>query len=169
MDNKELINIAKDNLNRILSYFPRTDTLASFLGAINLGLILVIATNSPSIQKIGWSSAILGIIYLIITAISLGYLFCAIFPNLNGDGDSLIFFDEVARKSSETYTEKFCQQVEEQYLQDLTKQIWFNSTILKQKFEYLQMSAIFLILSFILGLILLTIFITNNTDSLLKK
>jgi hypothetical protein len=168
MNNQELNDIAKDNLARIMGIFPRTDTLLSLILAVNLGLLTVIATNSPSVRLLD-SSSLPALIFLMLLIISFYHLYKCAFPRLEGGYISLIYFREIASNSQLQYSQKFREQNKEQYLDDLIEQIWQNSEILKEKFHHLRLAFIFLLISLIFWLPGLIIFVSKNTQSFLSK
>jgi hypothetical protein len=168
MTEEKLIELAKFNLERVLSFFPRVDTLLSVILAINISLVAVIASNAPSVRLLDWYSLI-ALFFLMLIIISFYHLYKCAFPRLDGEENSLIYFSEIANIKQLQYCEKFKQQTEEDYLDDLIKQVWRNSEILKEKFYHLQLAFIFLLFSLLFWLPSLMIFISKNTQSFLAK
>lgn len=168
MTNKELTEIAKDNLSRVLGFFPRVDTVSSIVLAIDISMLALLAANAPALSAFdGWSVIALASIVLI--GLSLYHLYKGAFPHLEGGPLSLIYFREIANRKEEEFTKAFIEQDEEFYLNDLLSQIWRNSEILTEKFDHLKYAFTFLALAIIPWLISLVIFASKNTQSLLAK
>lgn len=168
MNDEEIIEIAKDNLSRILNFFPRTDTLLSVILAINLGLLAILTANAPPLKSID-GFFIFVILFLLLIFISFYHLYKCAFPQLEGGHTSLIYFREIANKTQIEFSDEFNKQTKQSYITDLTEQIWINSKILSNKYYHLRMAFIFLLLSVIFWLPSLLNFISRNTESLLRK
>jgi hypothetical protein len=168
MTEKELTDVMKDSLARVLGFFPRVDTLLSVLLAINLGLLAVISSNAPAPSQLG-RETVFAILYLILSSISFYHLYKCAFPKLEGGHTSLIYFREIASKSVLKYGEELREMSAEKYLDDLIEQTWRNSTILKEKFDHIRLAFIFLVLSLIFWLPALLKFASNNTERFLAK
>lgn len=166
---EQLIEITKDNLNRILSFFSRVDTLSSVVLALILGMYAIAASNAPSIQKIHIVQVVFIALFIFTSGFSLYQLYKCSFPRLECEEESLIYFQEIAKLTQTEYARKLLNQTSKDYLHDLIKQTWRNAEILKQKFEHIKQSFIYLGISIIPWLILLYFFIAENEDSLLSK
>lgn len=168
MINKELTEIAKDNLSRVLSFFPRVDTVSAVVLAIDISALALLASNAPPLKEMdGWAAFALLAVTLI--GVSLYHLYRGAFPRLQGSPLSLIYFREVAAREEEEFAKAFKEQNEDFYLNDLLSQIWRNSEILTQKFTHLNRAFTFLALSIGPWLIALFVFTSRNTESLLAK
>lgn len=166
MTHKEQIDIARDNLSRVLGFFPRVDTVSSLILAIDIGALALLASNAPPIKDMdGW--ALLALLAVILIGFSLYHLYRGAFPRLDGGPLSLIYFREIAARKEEEFTKAFKEQNEEFYLNDLLNQIWRNSEILTQKFTHLNHAFTFLALSIVPWIIALFVFASRNTESLL--
>jgi uncharacterized membrane protein len=168
MTNKELTDIAKDNLSRVLGFFPRVDAVASIVLAIDISALALLASNAPPLNALdGWS--VFALLAVVLIGLSLYHLYKGAFPRLDGGPLSLIYFREIANRKEEEFTKAFMEQSEEFYLNDLLSQVWRNSEILTQKFTHLNSAFTFLALSIIPWLVSLFIFVSRNTGSLLAK
>ncbi len=168
MTNKELTDIAKDNLSRVLGFFPRVDTVSSIVLAVDVSALALLASNAPPLNGLdGW--AVLALVAVVLIGLSLYHLYKGAFPRLDGGPLSLIYFREIANRKEAEFTKAFKEQDEEFYLNDLISQVWRNSEILTQKFNHLNYAFTFLALSVVPWLISLFIFASRNTESLLVK
>lgn len=168
MSIKERIEVAKDNLSRVLGFFPRVDTVSAIVLAIDISALALLASNAPPLKALdGWS--IFALVAVILIGLSLYHLYKGAFPRLDGGPLSLIYFREIASRTEEEFAKSFVEQNEEFYLNDLLSQLWRNSEILTQKFTHLNYAFTFLALSIIPWLLSLFIFASRNTASLLAK
>jgi hypothetical protein len=168
MTDKELTEIAKDNLNRVLGFFPRVDFISSIVLAIDVSALAVLASNAPPLKELDrWSVVALGSVILI--GFSLYHLYKGAFPRLQGGPLSLIYFREIASRREEEFIKAFVEQEGEFYLNDLLRQIWRNSEILTQKFDHLKYSFMFLAYAITPWLISIIVFASRHTESLLAK
>lgn len=168
MTGKEQIEVAKDNLSRILGFFPRVDTVSSIVLAVDIGALALLASNAPPLKDVdGWVLVALAAVILI--GLSLYHLYRGAFPRLEGGPLSLIYFREIAARTEEEFKAAFRGQDEEFYLNDLLNQVWRNSEILSQKFTHLNYAFTFLALSIVPWLLALLVFASRNTESLLAK
>lgn len=83
MDNKQLIELSKDGLERILGFFPRVDTVSSIILATDIGMVAVLASNAPPLKSFSWYTGFAGLPILLI-GISLWHLYRGAFPRLEG-------------------------------------------------------------------------------------
>src|SRR6266498_3443520 len=66
-------------------------------------------------------------------------------PKVAGGWRSLLYFREIAKRKETAFIAEFSEQSEEAYLKDLLAQVWRNSEILKQKYDYIKYSFIVLL------------------------
>lgn len=159
MDNIKLMDVAKDQLERVLSFFPRVDTVLSVVLGIDLGMLALLTNKALPLKPFGWQMTIAGVAILLL-GISLYHLFRGYFPKLDGGWNSLIYFREIAQRKEDKYQKAFKEQSEEAYVTDLLSQVWRNSEILTQKFDHLSKAFKYLagaIIPWLIALILLTI------------
>jgi hypothetical protein len=152
-------DVAAQQLDRVLAFFPRADAKASVLLAVDTGMLAVLASNCPSLTAFDWWMLI-PILPLVLLGISLLQLYRGAFPSLKGGEESLIYFREIAKKREQPFIEAFIAQTETAYVKDLLGQVWRNSEILKMKFDHISSAFNFMALALVpwLGsLVLLTI------------
>jgi len=153
---------ALEQLNLILSFFPRVDAKLSVLLAVNTGMLAVLATNTPPPAKLSWLGATAAIIAVLLIAASICFLYQGAFPRLKGGFASLVYFREIALRTEHKFIEDFKGQTEEQRINDLLGQVWRNSEILKQKFDALKIAFILLAIAIVPWLSSLVLFAGYN-------
>jgi len=168
MRTENLFIAAKDELNLVLSFFSRVDARASVALAIDTGMLAVLATNTPAVHAMSWSSLI-AIAPVVLIGISLYHLYKAAFPRLDGGQSSLVYFQEIARRTEHKFISEFMAQSEDDYVKDLLSQTWRNAEILKQKFGSLKYAYIFLGLAILPWLATLAVFALNHSQALFLK
>lgn len=132
--------IASDQLNRILTFFPRVDNRASLLFTVNSALlgVLAVRVHPEQIQDlyvlIPASLTIGALVY------SFGSLYLCAYPNTKGGNGSNVYFEAIAQKTESAFVDGFRKLDEDEWLRDLSAQIWRNSEILSLKYKYLKHS-----------------------------
>lgn len=147
MDQKELLDTAQDQLDRVLGFFPRVDAKASVVLAVNTGMLAFLATHIPSPHFLTWWAIALPSVTILFLGISFWFLYKGAFPNLEGGTASLVYFREIAGRTEARFIDEFTKQTVGEYAKDLLGQAWRNSEILKEKFDCLRIAFIFLALA----------------------
>lgn len=168
MDTKQLTELSRDSLTRVLGFFARVDTVSAVVLATDVGMLAVLASNAPALKSFSWYTSFAGIPIFFI-GISLWHLYRGAFPRLDGGPLSLIYFREIAYRSEEEFDKEFMAQTEEAHLKDLLNQIYRNSEILTQKFNHLKWAFVSLALALPFWVVAIFIFAAKNTDSLLVR
>ncbi len=122
-------------LARVLSFFPRVESKAAGLFAINSAILTIGALNVHSGDLRHWYVAVPGVLMLIALAVSYTFLYRCNFPQIDGGQGSLIFFGEIKNRSEANFIKQYEDVSEADYRADLLGQIWRNSQILSQKYE----------------------------------
>lgn len=135
IDITSLIDLADRQLDRILAFFPRVESKASLLFAIDTSMLAVLALNVTKSDFIIWYLAVSALLALGLIAASLWFLYKCTFPNLKGGAASLVYFRGIATKTEANFIDQFQKQTSDAYVRDLLGQIWRNSEILKMKFD----------------------------------
>lgn len=156
---------AEAQLSRVLSFFSRVDAKNSALFAINTAMLGILFANLPK-YIFNSCSFYLVLLPTFFIAMSIWNLYKGAFPNLKGDDHSLIFFRSVGELAEKQYVEKFLQMSEEAYIEDILRQVWRNSQILKEKFSHLKTAFIFTIIAIFPWIIVLAYFLDNNSSNL---
>jgi hypothetical protein len=166
MDTKELIDLSRDQLNRVLGFFPRVDAKISVLLSIDIAMLAVLASKAP-LKELQWNSttALIAFLALALIALSLVFLYQASFPRLAGGRSSLLYFREIAKRREAAFIDEFSEQTEEAFLKDVLAQVWRNSEILKQKYDYIKYSFIVMICALPPWLIALAMFASLSLES----
>src|SRR5690349_2382623 len=117
MDNKQLVEAARDQLDRILGFFPRADAKGSVILAVDTGMLALLASNAPGLKQLE-GYMIFAIIPVILIAISLFHLYLGAFPRLDGGAQSLIYFRTIAQATESNFIDQFRSQTEENHIKD---------------------------------------------------
>jgi hypothetical protein len=142
-----LPSAAKDELTLVLSFFPRVDAKASVVLAVDTAMLGYLASRVPSPSSIPLWQLIFPLAAFVLIAISFVCLYKGAFPNLAGGHDSLVYFQEIAKKTEAKFMQGFSSQSESEYSNELLGQAWRNSQILTAKFKYLKYAFVFLALA----------------------
>ena len=164
MDNKQRIDVLKDQLNRILGFFPRVDAKASVVLGVDLALLSLLGSNAPSLRLLE-GYMIFALIPVFLLGASLFYVYLQGFPQLEGGQQSLTYFRAIADRTEGKYAEEFLALNEEAYIKDLMGQVWRNSEILKLKYNHLRTSFILLAWAIVPWFISLAMFVSKNTEA----
>lgn len=132
--------VASDQLNRILTFFPRVDSRASMLFASNSAILGVLAARVKVEHLQNWHVYIPASLALVALAYSFANLYMCAFPNTKGGNGSNVFFGSIAQKTESTYVDAMRGLDESEWMRDLSAQIWRNSEILCLKYKYLKHS-----------------------------
>lgn len=166
MDSKQQLDIAKNQLNIVLSFFPRVDSQASVILAIDTAMIATLTSNAPtlkSFESFEWYMSFV-LISVVLIFFSIYNLYLLASPRLPG-AKSLIYFKHVAEEENlDNYQKSFADQTEEDYVKDLVGQIWWNSQILNEKYKHLKLAFIYLAASLIPWMISLAMFASKNVE-----
>lgn len=92
MENKELIDLARDQLNRVLGFFPRVDAKVSVLFSVDVAMLALLAGKAP-ISTLQWNSfpSLVALLALALVALSLFFLYQASFPRLGWPPLTFVF------------------------------------------------------------------------------
>lgn len=134
--------VASDQLNRILTFFPRVDSRASMLFAANSAILGVLAARVRAEHLQNWKIYIPAALALICLAYSFGSLYRCAYPNTRGGNGSNVFFGSIAQKTESAFVDGFRRLEEDEWFRDLAAQIWRNSEILCIKYKYLKHSMV---------------------------
>ena len=135
MTTADSITAARDQLNRTLTFFPRVDAKASVLLGVDTALIAVLMSRVGPVESLRWEWISIGVALF---AIGMSYwnLYKQATPNLAGGEESLLYFNEIGRRTESKYREAWHKLSDDEYLSDLLGQVWRNSCILRQKFQH---------------------------------
>ncbi|MGY3590140.1 hypothetical protein ACVIGB_010277 [Bradyrhizobium sp. USDA 4341] len=134
------VEVATKQLDRVLSFFPRVESKASFLFAVDAALLGVLAVNVQKEDFSIWYAALAAISASAFFCLSLYFVYRCIFPSLAGGHASLIFFREIAKLREPEYLQAIKSVTDDQLLDDLLGQVWRNSEILGKKFDHIKIA-----------------------------
>ena len=169
MDNHQLADISRDQLNRVLGFFSRVDTVSSIVLGIDIGMLAILATNAPPTRAFSWYTLTAAVVPVLLLAKSLLHIYQGSFPRLAGGWISLIYFREIAVRKEDEFIREFTTQSEDAHIKDLLSQVWRNSEILTEKFNHLKSAFVWLGWALIPWLICLYLFASEHTETLFAK
>ena len=126
---KSTKDVAEKQLDRVLSFFPRVEAKASFLFALNTGMLALLVLNLRLDDFLVWFLVIPAVGFILIVAASLYFIYRSGFPSLKGGASSLIYFREIAKRTEAKFIDEFVAQNDDAHTRDLLGQVWRNSEI----------------------------------------
>ena len=126
---KSIKDTSETQLDRVLSFFPRVEAKASFLFALNTGMLALLALNLRLDDFLIWFLVIPAISFILLIGASLFFLYRSSFPSLKGGTSSLIYFREIAKRTEAKFIDEFVAENEDAHTRDLLGQVWRNSEI----------------------------------------
>lgn len=135
MAGKADLEFAAKQLDRILGFFPRVEAKASFLFALNSGMLGILAINIKKEDLVLWQHVLPILVAVLLLSASLYFAYRCTFPSLKGGSASLIYFAEIAKLREANYIESIKSADTEQLTDDFLGQAWRNSEILALKFS----------------------------------
>lgn len=142
MDQKQVLELAPKQLDRVLAFFARVEAKASFVFAMNSALLGVLAVHLQRDDFKNWGTGLGIAIFAIGLATSYYFVFQSSFPRLAGGQSSLIYFKTIAALREEQFVKQFTSQSDKDLANDLLCQIWRNSQILTAKFHAVKIAFI---------------------------
>ena len=165
MDQKDLLESARKQLDLVLSFFSRVDAKASVVLAVDMGMLGFLVAHVPLPRSLAWWEIALPSATVLLLGISFYFLYKSAFPNLRGGTSSLVYFREIAARTETKFIDEFSKQPIGEHAKDLLGQAWRNSEILREKFDGLKIAFIFLALAIPPWVISLVIFSLKTTAS----
>ena len=154
-----------DQLNLVLSFFPRVDSKLSVVFAINTGILAVLAADAPALRAFTVSMTVATSVTIVLLALSIVFWYRGAFPHLKGGQASLVYFREIAGRTEHGFIEAFRSQTEEQRLNDVLAQVWRNSEILKKKFDALKVAFVLTAVALVPWIVSLVLFAGRNSQN----
>jgi len=140
----DLIKDARDQLNLILSFFPRVDAKLSIILAVNTAILATMSAAVPSLHQITAVAVAAGILTAILLALSFYNLYRAGFPNTKGGHSSVIYFRNIAARNEAKFLADYTACTPKALRADLLAQVWRNSEILTGKYVHLKQAFVFM-------------------------
>ena len=157
------MDAAKYQLQLVLGFFPRVESKASVVLAVNTGMLGTLAANLPSPQNFQWRMSI-AVLPVALIAVSDWFLFRITFPNLKGGSNSLVYFRTTAERTEHKFIEEFTALEDDAYSKDILGQVWRNSEILSKKFDHLRVAFILMLVAIMPWLSALAVFVSRNNS-----
>lgn len=129
---------ARDQLDLVLSFFPRVDAKLSMILAIDTGMLAALSASVPSLQNVEWWLAIAPLITSALLVVSYVYLYRGGFPDVKGGKDSLVYFAEIAKRTEAKFIDEYIVHGPDALRRDVLGQVWRNSEILCEKYRCLR-------------------------------
>src|SRR5688500_18042669 len=102
MDNRDRLNVTKDLLNYVQSFFPRVEAKASVILSVDTAMLGLLGITAPPIKS--WDTYMfLALIPVAFNVISLIFLYLQLFPQLEGGKNSLIYFRGIVERKEEEF------------------------------------------------------------------
>jgi hypothetical protein len=158
VDKERLIVSSKDQLNLVLSFFPRVESRSSVVLAVDTGMAAFLSANAPPLHSFTWPMAIISGLTVIFLGVSVILLYWGSSPNLKGGEGSLVYFGELTKRTEHKFIEEFSAQSDKQYADELLSQAWRNAKILGIKFFCLKWAFRFMALAIIPWILCLLLF-----------
>ena len=134
-------------LDRLMGFFPRIDSKATFLLAIDFAMLGVLAKAFP-LFHLASPRGVFAIVAGVLLSLSLGKLCVAFLPHFDsGEHTSIVYFKDIASLGWRGYHHAVATISDDELIDDLTCQIWRNSEILKIKFAAAEAALIFMLIA----------------------
>ena len=154
---------ARDQLNLILSFFPRVDAKLSTILAIDTGMLAALSAVVPHPHEVTRWMMIPAIVAVLLLFASYVYLYRGGFPNVKGGSASIVYFKEIARRTESKFINEYCAHTHESLRCDVLGQVWRNAEILTEKFRCLKIAFILMALAAIPWVASLALFTLAKT------
>jgi hypothetical protein len=135
--------MALEQLNLVLGFFPRVESMITVVLGIDLAMLGVLATQLPVYAELSWL-ALVTLIPGALLAASIVCLYAAAFPRLEGGNQSLVYFREIAARTEANFVHEFAGQQRGEYVRDVLGQVWRNAQILTKKYDSLKLAFVWL-------------------------
>lgn len=149
MNTEARLEIAQNSLDRALDFFSRVDTKASFILALDTGMLALLALNFDYRDVLIWYVTMPCVLAVLGLFASLFHIYHCQFPQLDGGSGSKFYFKEIASRTEAQFIDEFMAEDEENLLKDILGQVWRNSEILNQKYSAMKAAFILMALSLV--------------------
>jgi len=147
MNDDNLLESSSKQLDRVLGFFPRVETKASVLLAVDTGMLAFLAAKLPPIRVLTWPEIAVAAAAFLLLGASFWHLYKGAFPKLEGGAESLVYFREIAKRREAPFIEAFSKQTPKEHAHDLLGQAWRNAQILTTKYDHVRLAFVFLALA----------------------
>ncbi|ARP99677.1 Pycsar system effector family protein [Pseudorhodoplanes sinuspersici] len=168
--NDDRFQVATNQLDRILGFFPRVESKATFLFALDVAALTFMAVNVHRDDIGVWYIILPCAIGSGLLVTSIYYTYRCIFPNLSGGAASLFYFREIAHRTEAKFMSEFIAQSKDQLMNDVLGQVWRNSEILKMKFDAVKVAFALSALSVVpVGVFLVAVALTHPVGLMVRQ
>lgn len=149
-------------LDRVQAFIPRIDTrVTGYFAIVSAQAALLFSAIAP--QDIEhWFNMLCLIAFLSCAVLALLNIYQCAHPTLNGNGESLIFFTEIEKLNQDDFIDKFKEQTDDGFRDDLLRQIHRNSQIVTQKYASLRRAGTSVLIGTVPWAMILLISSINN-------
>jgi len=131
-------------LERQLAWISQADSKLSVLGPLPLAMMAVSFSSIPiNLRELDWADFPF-VMSALLLSLSLFFVKAALSPRLKGPVDSLVYFGEISKVSSEEFAQKVASSNEASFQDDILKQIHINAKIAEQKHRNIGFSVLWL-------------------------
>lgn len=134
---KDRFTAAWNQLTLVLSFFARIDTKLSVVLGLDLGMLTLLATKAPSLDKFTAFQTAATSVCLFPIALSLYHLYLGSFPHLRGGTGSMVYFRTIAGMTETEFVSGYRAMTLSAIADHVLEQAWRNSKILASKFDSL--------------------------------
>ncbi len=145
MSPADKIHVAEQCLARQLDWIKAVEAKVSVLVAMNVATLGVLVTRIPEQPNNWWLVGLFAFLGGGCFVTSLVFCLLASFPRTKSPNLSLLFFGSISDHSSEEYTKRFGSLTENDYLDDVLKQVYRNAEIAGVKFGNVKCATGFLL------------------------
>lgn len=144
------------NLDRQIAWIRASDAKISMLLPINTAMLAVLAAHlaQAHLTVVHWALAIAASVPC---AVSFTLAVLAVMPHIRDDGNSLIYFTDIARRPRDDFRSQIRALEEDAHLEDLAAQVHLSAWLAREKMRHARNSyrALFIALPFWVGAIYL--------------
>jgi len=101
-------------------------------------MLALLATNLKVEDLKIWWIAVPALFSLIAISFGLWCLYHCTFPRLDGGANSMIYFQEIAKRPEVNFVQEFTRLDHEEFTREILSQVWRNSEIVSQKFRWVR-------------------------------
>lgn len=147
-DDRGSLADAWTQLQVVLGIFPRTDTMVGAILAIDTAMVGFFFSRWPDANHATSAMVVVTVVYSLCAGFAIIDVYRCAFPNIDGDGTSLVFFRSIADFNCyRSYAEKYSSVGDRQLTTQVLEQVWRNSKILTAKFDRLKSAMKWLLIS----------------------
>lgn len=143
------ISLAENNLQRINDWIVNSDSKIGVIITFQVGIVAFFTTKGSEIKNIiltnqmeflEWILYFSILAFIVFVTISIIYSLKALYPDIQIRKSSFFFFGSIASQKIEDFKKEFATLSEKEILEEISDQVYINSTIAKAKMERIRIS-----------------------------